>query len=738
MLGYSLTPDVPLGPFEGTRVTVFAAGGKQAKLHAVESCSYLRGREVGALQVPLDASVVGRLCAHCAADGPRVRRETGLGIFLDEDWDQEEVEAAAALLRSAPQNPDNDEEEDDGADEARETREEAEWLRDGVLTQWRSAATSLRQARRTVLAFPWLEQWARPQLLVKEQYLAALRRQAALFVDPAGLLTAAAVATMEVPQLPCDEKAFTVLGTAADITRGLRSLWERWQREVAGRWDHPEKHSWTVHHVFDGISSRRKGRHQALAAAEALLATWVDHAQQTAAAAGAAPEVLVTVTLPDAADEEPHARGRTWLDGLGTWELGVLVTFLEDADWGRGVVTVRVPELVADRLLDSRSPLACTPHQGTPSSTADAGSGRSATAADDPIGPGIFDDTPIADRRPVTAGHLQALRAASGNADQLYLVFSAEQGAEVVPLTALEKRCGKGWQGIIVACASDLPGHLIEPLNTPTAHEPDDATDQACPSAARLYDHRDPSFGEHLGIDDGLQAMKPASYSDRDREYHLRCLAMARGVRDLRTLDGGYDRNGRRSPAFPYAVWHALLAMSTIDLKPFRAPGEDHWNSGSGIPLAPLADVQIYTTNADPLVQGKGHSPDCRHAGERGVSHHDDLLTLRRLLDTDDADWCGKCGGYAVRRLTSGQVSYYRAAHRLHHIATTLRGERLPTHYTLDTGALMSELDELATWRLEEVEDGTCATVADTWRWKKIVDGLSAKAHAWDREQTPQ
>lgn len=185
MPGYSLTPDVPLGPFEGTRVTVYAAGGKQAKLHAMESCSYLRGREVGALQVPLDASVVGRLCAHCAADGPRVRRETGLGIFLEalgglgllyqlgsytgtdenEDWDQEEVEPAATLLRSAPQDADNDDDADDGADEARQTREEAEWLRDRVLAEWRSAATSLHQARRTVLAFPWLEQWAQPQLL---------------------------------------------------------------------------------------------------------------------------------------------------------------------------------------------------------------------------------------------------------------------------------------------------------------------------------------------------------------------------------------------------------------------------------------------------------------------------------------------------------------------------------------------------------------------------------------------
>lgn len=120
-------------------------------------------------------------------------------------------------------------------------------------------------------------------------------------------------------------------------------------------------------------------------------------------------------------------------------------------------------------------------------------------------------------------------------------------------------------------------------------------------------------------------------------------------------------------------------------------------------------------------------------AGDRGVSRHDDLLTLEQLLRKEDVDWCGKCGGYAVRRLTSAQVAYYRAAHRLHNIATTLRGDQPPIHYALDTSALISELDELATWRLEDLEDSTSATVADTWRWKKIVDDLSAKAHAWNR-----
>lgn len=143
---------------------------------------------------------------------------------------------------------------------------------------------------------------------MKEQYLAALRGQGALFVDRAGLLTAAAVAAMDAPQLPCDDKAFTVLGAAVDITRELRSLRGRWQREAADGWDHPDKHSWIVRSLVDNISSRRKGRDQALAAATVLLATWADRAQQTAASAGAAPEVLVAVTLPDAV----RADSKSW------------------------------------------------------------------------------------------------------------------------------------------------------------------------------------------------------------------------------------------------------------------------------------------------------------------------------------------------------------------------------------------------------------------------------------------
>ncbi|GAA2123706.1 hypothetical protein GCM10009759_74940 [Kitasatospora saccharophila] len=38
------------------------------------------------------------------------------------------------------------------------------------------------------------------------------------------------------------------------------------------------------------------------------------------------------------------------------------------------------------------------------------------------------------------------------------------------------------------------------------------------------------------------------------------------------------------------------------------------------------------------------------------------------MLDDDGYDWCSKCQGYAVRRLTYTQLCYYRAAHWLRYI----------------------------------------------------------------------
>ncbi|MET9183545.1 hypothetical protein ABZX88_35850 [Kitasatospora aureofaciens] len=283
---------------------------------------------------------------------------------------------------------------------------------------------------------------------------------------------------------------------------------------------------------------------------------------------------------------------------------------------------------------------------------------------------------------------------------------------------------------MIVAGASDLPVSLIKPWAECIAARPESGT---CLWPQPVLDADGPRFGAELGLEYGETRAAWLAFDDRDREPNLRLLAILRGVHDLRTLGGGHDRDGHHRTV-PQAVWHGLLAEETLDLEPFEPATGDRRRRGSGIPLGVLADVQIYTTNANPRIQGKGHSPLCRHSNERGVADDDDLLAPADLLGREDLDyhWCSKCGGYAVRRLTDTQLSYYRAAHRLHEIAQDLDRERGGER--LDPEKVTEQLRELANWH---------PAGQDSWytsgsrRWWRIVRDLQDKAEAARRHDTP-
>ncbi|MER7850600.1 hypothetical protein ABTZ03_42475 [Kitasatospora sp. NPDC096077] len=676
-----LTADVPLGPFEGTPVTVHSAKGRSAKLHSTTDCSQLRTAAVTEARVLLDAATVGRLCAQCWSWGPWTRSGSGLGVFLralggsgllfqqqcydgpdeDVDWDCDEVQAAAGFLRSAT-SYENEDCDEDGEARDEDVRHDAATLRDRVFDRRRAAAQSLHRAESIAEVFPWLEDWAKPKLIAKKQHLEELRTHAALFVDPAGLLAGAAASGMSEPDLPVSDPAFGALGKSSEIAKGLAALWRDWQHEAAGSRNGSTRPSYVVANLMHGIRSNRKGYDQTRSAAEQLVASWAEHARTVVVAADPTSTQLVKVTLREIKERTPHQPEHGFLHDIDSWTLGALVTHLTEADWGRRTLTLRVPTLVAERLLTNSWPLACETHDDD---TAPANSD-----AHDPtshIQPGVFDDTPVLERRPVTVEHLRALRAFTPDVDQLFIVFSTSGGAEVLPLTVIEKRLAGGWQGVIVAGASDLPASLIKPWAERIGARPESGTPlwpQPVPDADG------PRFGAELGLECGEARAAWLAVDDRDREPNLRLLAILRGVHDLRTLDGGHDRDGHRRTV-PKAVWHGLLAEETLDLEPFEPATGDRRGRGSGIPLGVLADVQIYTTNANPRIQGKGHSPLCRHSNERGVADDDDLLTPADLLGREDLDyhWCSKCGGYAVRRLTDTQLSYYRAAHRLHEIA---------------------------------------------------------------------
>ncbi|WP_326682729.1 hypothetical protein [Streptomyces sp. NBC_01237] len=292
---------------------------------------------------------------------------------------------------------------------------------------------------------------------------------------------------------------------------------------------------------------------------------------------------------------------RTSWTGLDTWTLGVLVTWTVDADWGSRVLTREVPGLVAERLLGPASGLPCSPADGT----ADLPErDRGAGSQQDIVRPGIFDDTPVFDRRPVTLDHISALRTLAPGADQVHLVFSVSGGAEVLPLDTIERRLAKGWLGVLIAGARDLPASVIGLEEPETSPEPD-VRDAQLPSRGQGV--HGPHFGESLGLAEGGRRTLRQTYGTQDRDLNLRRLALvARGAHDLRRIDA------KRSGGLPVAVWHGLLTEDRLNLAPFQKPGSDRWRSGSGLPLGPLARVQLYTTNANPLIEGKGHSLLCR------------------------------------------------------------------------------------------------------------------------------
>jgi hypothetical protein len=731
--------DVPLGPFEGSLVTVHSAKSKVANLHVSRQCGQLRTPDVRTVDVPLEATVLRRLCSRCAGWSVWGRPGTGLGMFLgafggtgllyqlqsyvepdgDECWTDREAREAAELLRAEedfdPDDPD-DEEDVEGGTSRREAREDAEELRGLIFAHWRGAAQSLYRAQTVLAHFPWLEEWAKPSLTTKTRYLETLRAQAARFVDPEALVVAAAATALPIPDLPHADPAFAVLGGNSRVSRALVDLWHRWQSAAGRPWEGAVTRAYLSYEIVRGIRSNRKGYDAARVEAARLIDSWEDKAREAATSADRAPRCRLTAHLPEASEAAPRHDARNFLDGLDTWTLGVLLTWTVEADWGSGVLTLDVPGLVAERLLSPASDLPCKPADAAPD-LPEPGHGPGKRPAI--VRPGIFDDTPVFGRHPVTLDHIRALRTLTPGADELYLVFSASGGAEVLPLATNERRLAKGWLGVLIAGPRDLPGSVIGPEEPEHSPEPEVRDAQL---SGRGQGVHDPYFGEGLGHAEGGRRTLRQTYGTEDRDLNLRLLALARGAHDLRSLDA--ERPGR----LPVAVWHGLLTEDRLSLAPFRRPGSDRWRSGSGLPLGPLAAVQLYTTDANPLIEGKGHSPLCRHAHERAVVAGDDLLTIADLMARADFDWCSKCGGYAIRRLSDSQLSYYRAAHHLHDIKRRLDGESgIPD---AETSTVMTRLDELAAWQPVD-EDQWCSS--GSWQWQDTIRELrrrAARSHA--------
>jgi hypothetical protein len=754
-----LTPDIPVGSFEGVLIPVYVAA-KAARLHARLACPRLRADHVSELKVPLNAISIEQMCAECARWGRWAPPGSALGMYLevfsgcglpdqlasytgpdlDDFVTDKEIADAAALLRSGEYPSTEaigdvgDESDEDEWDAFRTARE----LRDSrIVPQWCSAVESLMDAAATVVRYPWLGPWAGKDLDLKSKHAEVLRQQAAQLLNPGALVAASGAHRMPMPELPDDDPAFAVIGSSSDIQGALQSLWHEWHLRVSHGWLIPHEYDFLTRELAERMGNKRKGRDELHERARQMLNTWAD-AAVTAAGSEYKVDQLVMVSIRLANGDRDG--NRTLLSKqLTKWELGVLIIFMVAADWATRTFLLKVPLAIAERMLAGDSALSSAPCTGDPSDEsahegllARSKDARLAEAGHSAFLPGILDDTPVSQRRAVTLNEVSALRRALDERRQLFIVCSVSGGVEVLPLAVVEERCKTGWSGILVAEAGDLPSSLFAPqLSVQMTATADEENDDV--SASVWEDRHLPSehaeFGEHLGGAAGARKLRWMHHRRDDirlLEQNFRIFTLARGVHDLRTLDYARDSG---VPAVPHNVWLALLLVGEhLDLRPFLPRvAENVWNSGLGLPLSLLADLQIYTTNADPRIAGKGHSPFCQHAREGRVRHDDFLLTLEEVMRRSDLDWCSNCGGYALRRLCDEQISYYRAAHWLLDIDQALTRE-LDGQYgsqQVDLSATNAALDEISQWlrgNHQRWQDG------DTWKVRDVLRELKSKA----------
>lgn len=738
-----LAPDVPLGPFEGTALRMWAAHGRRAKLHASPSCSYLRSAQATEREARLEASTIALMCGQCATYDTWTQPGTGLGIFVgaltglgllyeldsyhspeEDSPSTEEIEQAASVLDSDARDQHDAETADEGGEdtaeeEAWDALQEARQVREDVAREWANALASLQHVHQVVQMFPWLAPWAEAKVQRKRRRLEVLRAHGARLVNHEALALAAAIWAAAPPALPAQDPAFAPLGGPDRAKAQLTSLWRRWRDTVADGWDGPRQADYLLHHLTTGMGSRRKGRDQMLARARALLHVWAEDAD-VLAKDGRGERTLIA-RIP-ASPNSP--RGLSPLEKLSRWEQGVLLAYTvapQQEEPASPLLTLRVPGLVAERLLSQQASLSYQDKGHAEPATVTAPVGP-APVTEYGIRPGIFDDTPVHRRRLVTAGHLRALRDTVRDPEQLYVVLGAQSGVEVMPLSILERRCSQGWEGVILAGATDLPDALFADLiDAAAAGGPREGS--VWPD--QVHDPSDEAFGRALSMAEGERVLTRLRDGHRDVGHALRSLALARSVADLRDLDSEvFDDRGYTRRPFPPDVWHGLLAMEQLDLEPFESGPDTGRPHGSQLPLGILATVQAYTTDAAGRYQGRAHSPGCRHQRPRyEVSHDDEMVTIDALMGNEHFDPCSKCGGYAVRRLTEIQVAYYRAAHRLHDVAQHVSSAaRYPTRDTEDLKKTLTQLSELAPHTVR----AWFPSPTHARQWHKVVHRLHA------------
>lgn len=708
---HPLTADIPFGPFENTSLEAFVGGrSKTARIHADPSCN----PSAVPTTMPLNAQTVDRMCRQCGRWGRWTRSDTAAGIFLDavrwmprdipdpeqleEDFPPARQDQAARLLATG-EYPDDDD-DDTAWDEYKQAREH----RDGVVDTWMYAIDTMRTLCRTIDSYPWLSPWAEPARSGREAEAERLRRWVAELIDERSLIGAAVARSLPEPDHPSDRQELEIIGRPDQVAQAFKQAWRCWQRDVTDTWGGVTTSGGyrAREPLTSPIDRKRKGREAAMAVLDEVFADWEGHALVAADATSRERVRTLAVSMADAWPTDADRRKPQ----LSPWENGVLAHYAVAFEWARAAALLVVPESVATCLLGLRGDLNPTELPSDGDSVATFRQWARDTlpvVAGGPL-PGVLDDAPIAFRRPLAPGNLDALVEVGG---WLYQVWSVAHGMEVLHVDVLRARQEAGWQGIVVAGPHDLPASLIDPWVDEVIADAD----------------REDEF-DQFGIRQGeITVVSLARGGDRRQiESDLRVLALARGASDLRTL-GGERRRGRRDNH----VWFGLLSFRQLDLTPFEPPSDDRfWRGGLSLPLSVLATAQIYSTSIGTLGY-KGHSPSCAHAKSGGMilDDHYEMVTVKDLVNRQDLEWCSKCGGYAVRRLDDAQVRYYADSHRLLDVSRELDHQEHNSLPAAQRDKIVADLAELA-----DAHPGRRTWDEDARIWLDLVDRLRARVRS--------
>jgi hypothetical protein len=242
------------------------------------------------------------------------------------------------------------------------------------------------------------------------------------------------------------------------------------------------------------------------------------------------------------------------------------------------------------------------------------------------------------------------------------VVFSMDSGVETVALGDVKKRVADGQHLVMLALLNDVPPGFLRTW----------AKSQPPAKAVTGYDGRPEHPVRKLRQAEGAELNRVIAEGllakDEARSFSpatVRMIAVARGSADLRYL-----------PAVPGEYtdcidWNVVNAAVLTELAVgMFAPAEPvdreerdwHWDGVAGLPLGPLADLQVYGSNLDGRWQGVSHAIGCQHRRRRlddRYTSDDQMMPLARYVLLGGEGRCRKCGGRSVRQPTTLQLAYY-------------------------------------------------------------------------------